>query len=445
MKHLIAALLTLSAAISLYGGSVYTMRLELNKKDGYYRNGEQVICSAVLLKNGEPVKGEKLRCTVKKELKATNTVDVVTTGKAMTFSDTMDRPGWIMFSFSVIGKDGKVLKGPTVYRHRMKPTVVGEIGAIFDREKIIAKPGRPADFDKFWEDQLAEMAKMPFDPVIKEVEPWGKTGKKVKCYTIEVKCPGRAPVTGYMAIPIGAKTKTLPIVVDYLSMTWSDASKKIACRTAAVSNAIAFHISWHGMGTGNPPKWYTRNRSWYQLRKGVEEKGKWLPHDMYLRAARACHYAMTRPEWNGRDLVVRGGSLGGIQTIAAAALVPQVTIAMIGVSSGCEFNAHLSGRTPGWVVRSYPELRQNAAAMAALAYYDGVNFAPRIKCETYVSAGFTDERCYPGSIIAFYNNLPGDTVKFLSTDPQGGHYGLTRDKAAAKRLGKGLNSVYVHL
>ena len=79
----------------------------------------------------------------------------------------------------------------------------------------------------------------------------------------------------------------------------------------------------------------------------------------------------------------------------------------------------------------------------AIAYYDCVNFAPDIKCEIFVSTGFTDEMCMPSAVIAFYNNLPADTRKHLTTDPRGGHYGLTKDRAAAERFSK-LSTITVH-
>jgi len=336
-----------------------------------------------------------------------------------------------------------VLSGPKVFRHRRKPSVAGEIGAIFDRDKIKPLIERPADFDEFWAKQRAELDKIPLDPVIKEVEPTAKTKGKVKCYAIEVKCAGDHPVTGYMAIPVNAKAKSLPVVIDYLSRTWSDASKEIACNNAAIGNFVSLYVSWHGMETGHPREWYSKNNKWYKATANIDKLGKWSNHSMYLRVMRACDFAKTITEWNGKDLIVRGGSLGGIQTIAAAALVPEVTIAFISVPSNCEINGPKSGRGSAGTLRKNKSLLNKPEVMKAMSYYDAVNFAPRIKCETFVATGFTDELCFPSNVIAFYNTLPAGIRKNLSTMPTGGHYGLTRDKAAEKRVSNGLNSVQV--
>ena len=98
-------------------------------------------------------------------------------------------------------------------------------------------------------------------------------------------------------------------------------------------------------------------------------------------------YVKTRPEWNGKDLVTRGGSLGGIENLCAAALDKDITIAIISVPSACDYNAQASGRKPQGVYRR-PEysklLLENPALAKSMSYHDGVNFAKRVTCETYV-------------------------------------------------------------
>lgn len=46
---------------------------------------------------------------------------------------------------------------------------------------------------------------------------------------------------------------------------------------------------------------------------------------MLLRDWRALQWAKTLPEWNGKDVAVAGGSMGGYQALAMAALDPGVT------------------------------------------------------------------------------------------------------------------------
>ena len=67
-------------------------------------------------------------------------------------------------------------------------------------------------------------------------------------------------------------------------------------------------------------------------------------------------------------------------------------------------------------------------------YFDAVNFAKRIKCETFVCTGFTDEACCPSNVFAFYNAIPATTKKTMTTNPRTGHYGTTVDPRANARF-----------
>ena len=78
-----------------------------------------------------------------------------------------------------------------------------------------------------------------------------------------------------------------------------------------------------------------------------------------------------------------------------------------------------------------------------MAYHDGINFARRITCETYVCTGFSDESCYPSNVYSMFNAIPATTKKFMSTNPFTGHFGTTRNTAGEKRISEGLNTVTV--
>ncbi len=433
---LIYGLLAISPAVALAG---YSVDVRLDKSDGFYRVGEETICTATLLNDGKPAVGEKLRCTVKRERDIFGQQEFLCDGKAVTIRASMDRPGWLFFGFEIIGPDGKPLEGEGIFKHRMKPTIVGEIGAMYDADKIKALDSRPADFDAYWASCRAKLDQVPLDPTLTAVDVPKAFLGKVKCYSVEVKCLGRTPVTGYLAVPLDAKPASLPACVDYLSMVWQDASRQVAMETAS-KGVLALYVSWHGLPTGKTEEEYKRiSQTWYEEggKAGDTDRDTWFGHDMYLRVRRALDFIKSRPEWNHRQLVVRGGSLGGIQTIAAAALDPEVTIAVVSVPSGCEYNGHKQGRDAAALYRgkeAVARIEADPRRAVTLAYHDGVNFAPRIQCDIYVCTGFADELCTPSSVFAFYNALPAATRKFMSTNPTTGHYGTTKNTAGDKRL-----------
>ena len=92
---------------------------------------------------------------------------------------------------------------------------------------------------------------------------------------------------------------------------------------------------------------------------------------MVFRVLRAMEYLKSRPEWNGKDLTAEGGSQGGLQTMWAAALDQDVTVAKPGITWCCD----LAGTTKkgryfgGWRIPYVP----------AIDYYDPVFMAKRIK------------------------------------------------------------------
>ena len=70
---------------------------------------------------------------------------------------------------------------------------------------------------------------------------------------------------------------------------------------------------------------------------------------MYLSCYRAVEYLKTRPDWNGKTLVVMGDSQGGQQTLMIAGLHPKnITAALALVPAGGDMLAPDAGRAPGW-------------------------------------------------------------------------------------------------
>ena len=80
------------------------------------------------------------------------------------------------------------------------------------------------------------------------------------------------------------------------------------------------------------------------------------------------------------------------------------------------------------------DLKRHPEYLETGFYYDSVNFAKWICCETYVCTGFTDEACHPCNVYAFYNAILPGTEKHMTTNPLTGHYGTTSDASADARL-----------
>jgi cephalosporin-C deacetylase-like acetyl esterase len=128
---------------------------------------------------------------------------------------------------------------------------------------------------------------------------------------------------------------------------------------------------------------------------------------MYLSCYQSAEYLTLRSDWDGKTLVVMGGSQGGMQALMTAGLHPKVTAALAIVPAGCDMLGPEVGRAPGW-----PNWYSNTAGgkdpkkvHEASRYYDVANFAPRIKCPVLVGLGLIDEVCPPAGICAAVNQI----------------------------------------
>ena len=125
---------------------------------------------------------------------------------------------------------------------------------------------------------------------------------------------------------------------------------------------------------------------------------------MYLRASRALDYLMTRADWDGKTIVLTGGSMGGQQSLALAGLRPdKINAVLVCVPAGADTNGDLHGRKagyPNWLSTS-PDVMQTAL------YFDTVNFAMRIKAPVLAGMGFIDTISPPAGIFTMLNQIPG--------------------------------------
>ncbi|MDD5727112.1 MAG: acetylxylan esterase [Victivallales bacterium] len=409
-----------------------SFRLELDRPDGIYKVGETVRCTVRLIENGKPVPKFKVDYTAAFEKQQIAMDTLESQEGIIVVNQKASRPGWLYFRFRLSSVNGKALDGK----------VIGEAGAMFDPGKIAAAAKPPADFHAYWEKCRAELNKIPVTAKLKPVELPLKFKDKVDCWAVTVDCSSREPVTGYLAVPKKSAGKKLPAYVNFLSHMEADTSKERAAATA-MRGVIAFYVTWHGLPVNQPKSFYTNKFRSKEYKgyffQGVTNRDTWYFHDMFMRVMRALDYIKTRPEWNGKDLVVQGGSLGGAQTIAAAALDPAVTLAVVAVPAFCDLNGSKAGRENGFPFRGQQGkalLESDDRIPQVASYFEAGNFAGLIRCPIFVCTGFIDNICPPSNVFTFYNAIPSTVQKHMTTNPFTGHFGTTRDPAAEERLEK---------
>ena len=331
---------------------------------------------------------------------------------------SLPHPGWINLNFILLDDSGKEFE----YQDKSgrKKKVSAGIGALVEPEKLRPGMKRPDDFDQFWDAQREILNKVPMKAVLTEVEPAPPQKGKFRCYDVQVTCAGDMPVSGYLSVPCDAKEKSLPAVVSFHGAGVYSSNKSINPEPA-----LYLDVNSHGIPNGKPKDYYRKMAKvlgayWH---RGADDRETFYFRGMFFRVMRALDYIKSRPEWNGKVLIVTGSSMGGAQSLAAAGLDSQVTHCIVSVPALMDHGGSLAEipRKPGWPTLFDARRKTPIPGRVKTApYYDNVFFVDRMKCNVYLSAGLNDFVCCPTSIYVLYNRLPAKK-RSIEIYPVGAH------------------------
>ena len=291
-------------------------------------------------------------------------------------------------------------------------------GAVAAPDRIMPAAPPPADFDAFWKARLKELKKVPAEPKL-ESEASGKPG--VAYWKITMNNIRGTHIEGQIARPErGEKFPALLILqwagVYGLPKSW--------VTDRAAEGWLALNLEPHDLPIDQPAEFYQEQfagplKDYWSLGNDNRDTSYFLR--MYLSCYRAVEYLKTRPDWNGKALVVMGDSQGGQQTIMIAGLHPQgITAALALVPANGDTLAPEAGRAPGWPHWYFnTEGKDPAKVREASRYYDIANFARHIKCPVLVGLGLRDETCPPSSVLAAVNEIT--SPKEVVILPKSGH------------------------
>ena len=266
------------------------------------------------------------------------------------------------------------------------------VGAAVAPTKLGLSTPRPADFDAFWNEKLAEQAKIPINPVLTPV-PTDVPGVELNMFALDAL---GSKAHGYVAKP--AKDGKFPAVIQlqyagiYALSARGDAQR-------AGEGWLMINVDSHDKlpsdPAGNVPKGYQA------VGNTDREKSYFL--NMYLRDSRALDYLLTRDDWDGKTIVLTGGSMGGQQSLVLAGLRPEkITSVLVCVPAGADSNGDLHGRKAG-----YPNWATDNPDVAKTAlYFDTVNFASHIKAPVLAGMGFIDTISPPAGVWTALNQIP---------------------------------------
>jgi cephalosporin-C deacetylase-like acetyl esterase len=300
-----------------------------------------------------------------------------------------------------------------------KTKVAASWSVAYEPEKIVPGTDDVDDFDAFWSDAKEKLEKeTPLDMKCSKVEELSKGDKDF--YVFEFSSYGGRRMNGSLTIPkklkppypvrirlpgagcgVGANRITdLMPYDDALCMMvypfdWPQAI------TGSLDKVLAKYDAFWGDSVkkyGVP--WYCAGIS--------ESKEEFFYYSVILGANRAINWLRSDDccfEVDKNDFVYAGASQGGGLGLAILYLNDSFRKAVINVTGLSDIKGFLhQARQGGWpaiIQAHHPKYR--AAVSDRIRYFDGVNFARRLKVPVWFTAGYADTACPPAGVWATYN------------------------------------------
>lgn len=392
----------------------HSVKVSADRADALYPRGQTVTFTIQVNLQGRPVESGEVAWTLSKdgaEPRRTGRT-ALAQGRA-TVTGSLHEPGFLLCQATFEGEGEKVSAsgGAGIVPSEIKPSLPV-----------------PNDFVAFWETKKQLLATVPANPRLTSV-PSNAAG--IEAFDLQADSVGQ-PVSGYYARPQAAKPRSLPAI-----LTVHGAGVRSSILGAAVGwakeGALALDMNAHGLPNGREEAFYAALAAGElkDYRKAGRESRETIYFlGMFLRLIRAIDFLTAQPEWDGRTIVVSGTSQGGAQAIAAAGLDARVTYFVAGVPAMCDHTGSVAGRIAGWPKFIETNERPGAEVVAAVRYYDCVNFAARAKAPGFFTVGFIDTTCPPTSVYAAYNALPAP--KEIFNDITSGHSNSAAASAAMR-------------
>lgn len=368
-----------------------------NHADWLYKPGEKATVEVEFYKYGIPQDGVTVSYELGGDLRESDTQGTITLkhGRAVISIGTMKEPGFRDCRLTAT-VDGKT------YKHHVK---VG-----FSPEKIVPYTKMPSDFKEFWDRNKKEAAKFPLKYTKRHIDKYSTD--KIDCFLIQLLLnkDGQS-IYGYLFYPKNAAKNSCPVVLCPPGAGIKTIKGPLRHKYYAEQGLIRFEIEIHGL---NPEiseenfrdisKAFNGRENGY-LTNGLDNRDNYYMKRVYLACVRSIDLLTSLPEWDGKNVIVQGGSQGGALSLITTGLDPRVTACVVNHPALSDMAGFKAGRAGGYPHFVRMKGMDTPDKLKTIAYYDVVNFARLIKVPTYMTWGYNDNTCPPTTSYAVYNVL----------------------------------------
>ncbi len=285
----------------------------------------------------------------------------------------------------------------------------GIAGAVFSPFEIQPLESEPADFDAFWNAQIAELAAVPINPQVSFYSDHAHaTTHQFNLGNID----GRK-VYGYITIPDGAGP--FPAIINMPSFGNDANLVQPEVAVAERGGVISIALSILNVPPNQvDPAGYTPDI--------INDPESIFYKYAMLAGFRAIDYLFTRPDFDGENVGVVGVSQGGGLAILLAGLDERVKLLACSNPSHSEHSGlkyNKASAFPYYIKQSRQLVGtpiHEAQTITASKYYDAIYCASRYDGPAYFLTGLLDDVNPPATVFASFNQLKGSKVMYHSRD-----------------------------
>ena len=338
---------------------------------------------------------------------ATSDTYVTPTNGVYEFNITSGSKAGFVFWYAIACDSGKNSISAFYEVDSVSGTIYHFAGSVgFGVDSLSVSTAKPSDFNTYWQGIASGIGSTSGATLTSSSADSGYSA-----YLVKIPCGtdingNQGYATGYLTYPSGASSSNkIKLKVKFQSYGVSVPDKLYEANTA-VFNVCAHSMDLTSSSSKSAYESYKDQYGFNYTASTVE--GTYF-YQMIRRDLTAAKFMVDyfgsggNNYWNGTDFEAAGGSMGGFQSTAVAALLKYATANGEGISHlnikipyMCDLNGENNGRMPRYWGTRYT---------ASLKYFDTAYFGSMVTCKTTIYAGLGDSICPASGTYSLYKAI----------------------------------------